>query len=53
MTGSGIEVHSLATIVLWPLILISYNETDGSSQRDAEFGARLDFYLVFLISGRR
>ena len=50
MRGSREGVHRAAAVVFGPLVFVLDEESDGGAERDAEFGAGLDLYSVFLIA---
>ena len=53
MAWSGIEIHSLVAIVLFPLVLVHHAQADRCTQRDTKLCARLDLYPVLFIARRR
>jgi hypothetical protein len=53
MAGSGVEVHSGITVVLWPLVIVTHDHGDGRAQGDAELGAGLDLDSVLFVAGGR
>ena len=51
MARPWVDIHSLVSIILLPLVLVHDAHANRRSQRNAKLSARLDFHPVLLIAG--